>query len=410
MNITKNKKILLGGVMSLMLLTTACGIVFARGSRLVNTVADDAHNVNCVWNHYDAVDATYNKHGSKEFWACCSHPGSYSFTSPISNNITDRGQFEGVYFDELTSEDERYVAPLFEGMDVLYSGKEQTLAPESYSPESFEVTKGYVDPVVGDYSKVDITLSTRDAVWFRPALDTDISSYTSIVFYIKSNQEINNFKVFKIGYGNITEEFTLHADTWQRVEFLVSAMPEANRTLKNVGLASWGAKNNLVWSVSTIYGIKSSTPEPVNPFEGMDLLYDCQYNYYVPCEYTPNTWTPTAGLVDSLYGYYCELNIASTSQDFAWFKPAVADDISQYSKIVYYIKSNQALKLELRQTSWAVVSSMQLEADTWTKVEFNVSDLATKTLNNCAFDRYIDEPERPLQNLVFSVTSAYGVK
>ena len=29
------------------------------------------HDANCEWNHYDAVAATYAKHGSKEFWACC---------------------------------------------------------------------------------------------------------------------------------------------------------------------------------------------------------------------------------------------------------------------------------------------------------------------------------------------------
>ena len=33
------------------------------------------HDGNCAWNHYSEVAPTYTSHGSKEFWACCSHPG-----------------------------------------------------------------------------------------------------------------------------------------------------------------------------------------------------------------------------------------------------------------------------------------------------------------------------------------------
>ena len=33
----------------------------------------DPHEAACLWNHYAAVEPTAERHGSKEFWACCTH-------------------------------------------------------------------------------------------------------------------------------------------------------------------------------------------------------------------------------------------------------------------------------------------------------------------------------------------------
>ena len=70
------------------------------------------HDASCQWNHYDEVAATYESHGSKEFWACCTHPGEAVLEQPTEGTITDMGPLVGEYFDSLTSEDPRFIPEL----------------------------------------------------------------------------------------------------------------------------------------------------------------------------------------------------------------------------------------------------------------------------------------------------------
>lgn len=72
------------------------------------------HDGSCQWNHYDEVAPTYESHGSKEFWACCTHPGEAVLEAPAEGTITDMGPLVGDYFDELTDSDPRYI-PMLEG-------------------------------------------------------------------------------------------------------------------------------------------------------------------------------------------------------------------------------------------------------------------------------------------------------
>lgn len=72
------------------------------------------HDGSCEWNHYTEVEATYESHGSKEFWACCTHPGEMVLEAPAEGTITDKGPLSGEYFDSLPSEDPRFI-PMLEG-------------------------------------------------------------------------------------------------------------------------------------------------------------------------------------------------------------------------------------------------------------------------------------------------------
>ncbi len=66
-----------------------------------------------VWKHYAAVAPTFASHGSKEFWANCSSLGEHQFEAPANGTIEEGGDFSlTAYFQELTPEDDRYVAKL----------------------------------------------------------------------------------------------------------------------------------------------------------------------------------------------------------------------------------------------------------------------------------------------------------
>ncbi len=113
----KNKKAMKIGLIGTAVLTVGVAMALVAsntGLGSILRVRGIDHDANCEWNHYDAVAATYAHHGSKEFWACCSHAGQHVLTEPAEGHITDVGAFVGDYFDNLDSLDDRYI-PQLEG-------------------------------------------------------------------------------------------------------------------------------------------------------------------------------------------------------------------------------------------------------------------------------------------------------
>lgn len=106
----KRKNLLICAFISAMSFTVCSGYFLSVGK--FAHVFGAVHTAECTWNHYDRVEPTEDSHGSKEFWACCTHPGEFVLEEPTSENITDMGAFSGAYFDELTNEDLRYIDPL----------------------------------------------------------------------------------------------------------------------------------------------------------------------------------------------------------------------------------------------------------------------------------------------------------
>lgn len=130
-----NRNQLLFGVSVLSLLMVGTVTILSNGgNRSLSFVrATD----NALWYHYAEVEATETRHGSKEFWANCS-THNYSLVEPDSNNIQEGVAFDTTtYYNDLTSEDGRYIAPLskslcgettksvwdnyFDGLDYYYS-------------------------------------------------------------------------------------------------------------------------------------------------------------------------------------------------------------------------------------------------------------------------------------------------
>ena len=72
------------------------------------------------WFHYDAVEPTLNKHGSKEFWANCS-THLFSLTKPEGETIFEGVSFDTTtYFDDLVFGDERYIPSVFETENAVH--------------------------------------------------------------------------------------------------------------------------------------------------------------------------------------------------------------------------------------------------------------------------------------------------
>lgn len=378
------------------------------GSKIPGIAAngENEHGADCLWRHYNAVSPTYEKHGSREFWACCSHPGNYSFVAPSEGTVTDEGAFAGAYFDSLEQSDQRYIPSLYEGATKIYDMKEQTLVPQNYTPVSYTSSYGHLDSVIGDYSTLDIKESHNEWLWFKPADENmDISSYQQVFFYIRSNQTINNFRVFCNNYNAVVDNVTLEANVWTRISVTID---ENCKVLRDIAPARYGAMTDVVWDVSSYYAIEKAEV----PFEGMTTLYDTEYNYFVPENYTPASLIGVdpiskAGNIDDKYGYYCRIDIVDqTNCDAIWFRPASTMSLEGYSKVVFYIRSNQAIpNFKVIRTTYAnLTDEMSLVPNLWTKVEVNVSDstLTLKDIGVAAWEHH--------SNVVWDVTSIYGVK
>lgn len=268
MNITRNKKLIICGLVSASLIAGTVLLV-NKGAAFYTVEAGDVHTPSCIFNHYDKVDATYNKHGSKEFWACCNHPGKHLFAAPEVGTVVDKGPLDGIYFDELVLGDDRYIPSLYEDMDVLYDTKAQYYVPNNYGIADFNHYTGKKDDVYGDYVRLDINKATGDAVWLRPASTDSLKNYSSVIFYIKSNQKITNFGCgHKEDYDGVNQgKIVLEENTWTKIEVPVS---ETISTVENVSFGSWGQKTNLVWSITSMYGVKK---EFVAEYTG-ELVFD----------------------------------------------------------------------------------------------------------------------------------------
>ena len=108
----------------------------------------DPHEATCLWNHYAAVEPTAERHGSKEFWACCTHL-EFVLTLPQEGTIQEGVPFDTTeYFNQLDGNDDRYVPALgtldklsfvLSGSNDYYSvqAKDTSIAGEVYIPSTY---------------------------------------------------------------------------------------------------------------------------------------------------------------------------------------------------------------------------------------------------------------------------------
>lgn len=416
MNITRNKKLIIIGLVSASLIA-GTALLVNKGAAFYTVQAGDAHTPSCIFNHYDKVDPTYNKHGSKEFWACCSHTGKHVFTAPEVGTIVDKGPLDGIYFDDLVMGDDRYIPSLYEDMDVLYDTKTQYYVPNEYGIADFKGNKGQKDDIYGDYARMDINKATEDAAWLRPASTDSLKNYSSVIFYIKSNQKITNFGVGAKGdYGVAGGKIVLEENTWTRIEVPVS---ETISTVENVSFASWGQKTNLVWSITSMYGVKKTINQ--------ETVFDVsnEMNTYVPQNYSsPAGKLEISKKVDPKIGTYSYIDIKESHKEgILWFKARINDEkvveeqrdslvraisLSKYSSVYFYIKSNVAIdNLEIKNDAWDTgeYKGIKLDADTWTKIEINVDSVYSRLIDIAP----ASWGSSTRTNIVWSIGSIYGI-
>lgn len=403
MNITRNKKLIIAGLVSASLIA-GTALLVNKGAAFYTVQAGDAHTPSCIFNHYDKVDATYNKHGSKEFWACCNHPGKHLFAAPEVGTVVDKGPLDGLYFDELVLGDDRYIPSLYEDMDVLYDTKAQYYVPNNYGIADFKHNEGQKDDVYGDYVRMDINKAEKDAVWLRPASTDSLKNYSSVIFYIKSNQKITNFGVsHKEDYDGVNQgKIVLEENTWTKIEVPVS---ETISTVENVTFGSWGQKTNLVWSITSMYGVKK---EFVAEYNG-ELVFDASKYQYTPQKSSYEGLAVNNDEPNSSIGACCTVKFAKAKlNDWIWFKPFTGDvSLVKYSSVYFYIKSNIELPgfgVCNHDYKWAN-TKFTLPANTWTKVEVKISDLTPK-LEDIAPAQWSDSPRENVELLIGSI---YGI-
>lgn len=126
-------------VLSALLLSASLGVttvVLSNNTGTIGIAKDEVY-----WHHYDRVEPTLTKHGSKEFWANCS-THNYTLENPgVYEDIREGVAFDTTsYFDELESDDPRYIPSISEKVDIKGFLEEllDVFAhdPYSYIPES----------------------------------------------------------------------------------------------------------------------------------------------------------------------------------------------------------------------------------------------------------------------------------
>ena len=146
----KKKKTLLVSALLFSSLAIAASVVTIKYAGIDSLAkADDVYN---YWYHYEQVTPTLTKHGSKEFWANCS-THNYSLTAPGEGEDVREGvAFDTTtYFDELTSEDPRYLPPTSEKVDIkgyfnsllqAFTHDPYSFIPDSMRPEGVNKVNG----------------------------------------------------------------------------------------------------------------------------------------------------------------------------------------------------------------------------------------------------------------------------
>ena len=265
MNKPKNKTLLIAAAVGVATASAVAvaGLITQKVNNFVATDFTD-HDATCLFNHYEAVPETFSTHGSKEFWACCSHPGHFTLEAPKSTHITEMGAFKGDAFDVLTKDDGRFVPSKkdvnFPNSDLLYDCKVNYVVPLNYVPETYTQKAGLFDPNFGDYCQMSNVTNKgeggQDALWFKVADNkVAINQYKSVVFYTRCDTDLNGCHLRTEDYAVIGENFNLKKDTWTKVVIPVDKTSET--LLCKIGLAAWGEhKTPLTWEFTSFYGLK----------------------------------------------------------------------------------------------------------------------------------------------------------
>ena len=189
----KNKKMTRFALISTLVVGGALAItaVFGAKAGVLAGRGTDGHDANCQWNHYDAVEATYDDHGTKEFWACCTHVGQFTLTEPTEGHITDQGPLTGEYFDNMDPADERYLPQLeggnaFARLDIIGWQEESLLWDVEYYENILSVT-------------MKVRVSEEYTSWIGFTVNTDHSNWNGLCNFSTLND--NEWHLLSYRFG-----------------------------------------------------------------------------------------------------------------------------------------------------------------------------------------------------------------
>ena len=260
----KNKKLGLGIIIASSALVLG-GLVFVNAPRDFARSNAAVHDANCEWNHYEAVDPTIAKHGSKEFWACCTHPGEFELAEPAVGHITDRGAFSGEFFEALTDADERFVERLdgnrFVRMDVIGWQDSALLYSTAQYTDVTKVTFRFRH-----------TGETFAGLWLAVAVNDSHSDWVNLKNFSASNDgewhEVTVDSINKSGYVGIAYNMDHVIEASFDVDDIVIYHAGGTAT------ENFEVENNYIFTLDQAHAqiAGEPLPGPMNSFARMDVI------------------------------------------------------------------------------------------------------------------------------------------
>ena len=169
--------------------TAVCSVaaLFESGSHL-SLSASNSHSSSCDWSHYQEIHPTYESHGVKEYWICCSHSHlGPVFSKPTTGKIINRTHPSN-FSQTITKDDDRYLKPYSEPLEFSDSYLPSIFSINSHARELQVTSTGELKFVVinGNYG-LYLNRHYLDEVFSD-------SSVSAIAFDLKGSIATNNLR------------------------------------------------------------------------------------------------------------------------------------------------------------------------------------------------------------------------
>lgn len=210
----KQFPLLLVGVSSLALV----GFTALSGVKITQAKGDLS---NTTWKHYDAVEATYETRGIKEYWTDCIG-GQPVFEKPVDVTVNEGGIPSEAFISSLAIDDSRLI-PAFKEYPVL--SNEHAIKYVLASDDS-EVALSISDEVDNRYGNVysfDFTTITgnKDNYAYMEVNKDDILDSAAIYVYSDTNM--------LVGYGSVSSDgYAIKAGQWNKVKLTKKVIETAS--------------------------------------------------------------------------------------------------------------------------------------------------------------------------------------
>ena len=304
------------------------------------------------WKHFEAVEATYETRGIKEYWTDCVG-GEPLFNAPTDVEIKEGGVPSTEFINSLELTDSRLI-PAFNDYSVLMDDK-IILQYESLTGYSIvqadETTDNYFGPVYSyDMSKVLDNKTNNAFFQISPANNSKFSSGAVVYVYVENDLTVN----YTNGLTWAGVNFNLKANQWNKVTITGSMVSKTAFDYFYVYSSS-------VDTLSTLGTIK------VSKYVGDISFYeDITVNFNVA--YDHPSWTAlnkTEGLDDNI-GAYNQIDLTSVPEEnsnVAIFFNTLVDKMKNRETFFYvYFESEKDFNAQV---------AVQNPADDWSGPSIN---------------------------------------